>query len=350
MHFESHTVRTMRPYSWGEQPPKSASVVKLNTNENPYPPHASLKKLLSQFPYEHLRYYPDPTCSELIQAASSHYGFKPSRVAVGNGSDELIALVFKTFFNRQDMALIPEHTYSHYRTYAEAFGITASILPMKTLSVELEPLDRFRSKVFFLANPNTPTGLALEPTYIEHFVKRHEQKLFVIDEAYADFSQTNCLKLARRYPNVLVLRTASKAFSMCGIRLGFVYGHRQLIEAIDKVRDPYNINSLTQKIGVHIFKHASYYKKNCSRIVQTRERFSQMLQKLHFEVLPSQANFVFCRHRRITARDIFNHLRNKHIYVRFFDTRLLDQYLRITVGLPSQMPQVINELRAFLKK
>ena len=265
MQFSSQSVKLMKPYQWGEQPKITPNLIKLNTNENPYPPHPSLSKTLANFATATLRLYPDPLCRELRQSAAKHFKLTPDMITAGNGSDELIALIFKVFFNRQDNALFTEYTYSHYKTYSKAFGVIYNTMPMKDLRVDLSLLNKIRCKVFFLTNPNAPTGIFLNPNEIEAYLKSHGGKLFVIDEAYADFSVKSCLPLIKKYNNILVLRSFSKSFSLGGIRLGFALGNQALINDLNKVKDPYNVSALTQKIGVEVFKHIAYYQKNIEK-------------------------------------------------------------------------------------
>ena len=348
MSFISQTIRNMRPYIWGEQPKLTASVIKLNTNENPYPPHVSVKRKLEKFAYQGLRYYPDPLCHRLIEQIASTYKVKPANVVIGNGSDELIALVFKLFFNRYDSVLFTEFTYSHYRTYAESSGVTASTMPMKNFQVDLGMLDKFRSKVFFLANPNVPTGTAIDPHAIEFYLKRHPTKLFVIDEAYVDFCDKSCVQFIKEYDNLLILRTASKAFSLCGIRLGYALASPRIIEGFYKVKDPYNVNALSQAIGLEVFKNLAYYKKNIRKIIETRKMFKKKVEALEFEVLPSDANFLFMRHKDVVAEDLYAFLKKKKIFVRYFDKKDLRNFLRISIGLPKEMKLLAYWIEKYL--
>ena len=341
----------MQPYEWGEQPKKTAKLIKLNTNENPYPPPSSLSRKLGGFAISTLRLYPNPLCQDLRKSAAKYFNLKPDMIAFGNGSDELIALIFKTFFNRHDNALLTEYTYSHYKTYADAYGINHTTMPMKNFQIDISILNRIRCKVFFLTNPNAPTGIVIDPKEIETYINRHTDKLFVIDEAYGDFADAkkSCLPLVKKYNNLIVLRTFSKAFSLSGIRLGFALGNKELISALNKVRDPYNISTLTQMIGVEVFKKIPYYKKNIDKVKQTRKKFSEQLNELKFLVFPSAANFVFCRPPDgVEAEDLFNSLKKKHIYVRHFSDSKLADYLRISIGTNQDMTRVIKEIKLLL--
>ncbi len=350
MKFITPSVQLMKKYQWGEQPKSSLGLIKLNTNENPYPPHPSLSKKLANFDINKLSLYPDPLSHKLKKSAAKYFDLNDNMITLGNGSDELIALIFRVFLTRQDNALFTEYTYSHYKTYADAAGISYSTMPMKDFRVDLSLLNKIRSKLFFLTNPNSPTGIALQPKEIEPYVKSHQNKLFIIDEAYVDFSdKKSCLPLVKKYNNILVLRTFSKSFSLCGIRLGFALGHKDLIEGINKVKDPYNINALTQLIGLEAFKKVTYYQKNIEKIKKTRNAFSEKLNRLEFEFFPSSANFVFVRPpKSVAAETIFHALRKKNIYIRYFFDAKLKEYLRITIGNDTEMKRVIKKLETIL--
>ena len=348
MKFTISPVQLMKAYQWGEQPKAHPGLIKLNTNESPYPPHPSLSKKLANFDISNLRLYPDPRCDKLKIEVSKYFKMPTDMITLGNGSDELIALIFRVFLTRRDNALFTEHTYSHYKTYAHAAGINYSTMPMKNFQIDLNLLSRIQCKLFFLTNPNSPTGIAIEPKEIEYYLKKHQNKLFVIDEAYVDFAdKKSCLPLIKEYNNILLLKTLSKSFSLCGIRLGFVLGHSDLIESINKVKDPYNVNALTQLIGVEVFKKAPYYQKNIEKIKKTRDFFSKQLIRLGFNVFPSSANFVFVLPpSSITAETIFYSLKKKRIYIRHFLN--VKDHLRITIGNDEEMRKVIKELKTIL--
>ncbi|MBN8219072.1 MAG: histidinol-phosphate transaminase [Spirochaetes bacterium] len=349
--FASRHVQLLSPYQYGEQPPPARDLIKLNTNENPYPAHASVARLLKAWPVERLRLYPEPTWNALRKAASKTLGVPPEYLAFGNGSDELIALLFRTFFDPEDEVVFTQYTYSAYAAYSEALGIAHRVLPMgDDLTIDLSLLDKLPGKVVFLTNPNAPTGIALPVERIAAAVSRHRNRLFIVDEAYADFWGKNCLPLVRKYPNLLLLRTFSKVNSLCGVRLGYAIGQPDLIQALLKVKDPYNVNALTQAIGVTVFQHYAYYAKNAKKISAIRDRFSRDLADLGFRVLPSSANFVMASLPGREMESLYLDLAKKRIFVRFFNKPGMREWVRISMGTPAQMKKVLAEIRAWLPR
>lgn len=347
--FTSRRVQKLVPYVYGEQPRPVPGLVKLNTNENPYPPHASVKKLLRGLDTDFLRLYPDPTCAALRKAASKVHGLPEDRFLFGNGSDEIIALIFRVFFDPGDKVLFTEYTYSAYRSYAEAAGIPCEDLAMgPDFRIDLEKLTSRNEKVFFLTNPNAPTGIALHSKTIAKALAANPKKLFVVDEAYGDFSDSTCLPLVERFPNLIVLRTLSKSFSLCGLRLGYAVARPDLIASLVKVKDPYNVNALTQRIGELAFKNAVYYLKNAKKIIAERSRFTRDMRALGFTAHPSSTNFVLTGVPGQSQAPLYRHLASREIYVRYFDKPVLRDYLRVTIGTPAQMKKLLGEIKAFL--
>jgi histidinol-phosphate aminotransferase len=350
--FENKNVAQLDPYVYGEQPTPSSKLIKLNTNENPYPPHSSVEQFLKKFDTAKLRLYPDPLCSELRKEVSKTYRLPGSYFLFGNGSDEIISLIFRTFFGRQDEVVFTQYTYSAYRTYAEALGVSSRTLPMgEDFLINLDHLDRISAKVFFLTNPNAPTGLAIKTGELEKTIKKNSSRLFVIDEAYADFAEENALSLVSSgYKNVLILRTLSKAYSLCGVRLGMAIGHPDLISAMGKIKDPYNVNALTQGIATTVFKHLPYYQKNIKLIKQERAHFAGQLTLSGFKVLPSQTNFLLVAYPGKNLKELYLYLVKKKIYVRHFDKPVLTDYLRISIGTPDEMKRVLAEMNSWVRK
>jgi histidinol-phosphate aminotransferase len=306
-------------------------------------------RLLSAWPSERLRLYPEPTWNALRKAASKTLGVPPDWLAFGNGSDELIALIFRTFFDPEDEAVFTQYTYSAYVAYGEALGLAHRVLPMADdFLIDLALLDKLPGKVIFLTNPNAPTGMALPVDRIAAAISRHRNRLFIVDEAYAEFWGKSCLPLVRRFPNLLVLRTFSKTNSLCGVRLGYAVGQPDLIQALCKVKDPYNVNALTQAIGAAVFKHYAYYVRNAAKIAATRDRFSKDLAGLGFRVLPSCANFVMASLAGREMEGLYLALAKKRIFVRFFDKPGLRDWVRISIGTPAQMKTVLSAIKAWL--
>lgn len=347
--FTSRRVQKLVPYVYGEQPRPVPGLVKLNTNENPYPPHASVRRFLRGLDPDFLRLYPDPTCAGLRKAASRVLGVPENFLLFGNGSDELIALIFRVFFDPGDKVLFTRYTYSAYRSYADAVGVESQDLEMGAdFGIDLKKLSARREKVFFLTNPNAPTGIGLDAKVVAQALAANPKKLFVVDEAYGDFAKSTCVPLVRRFANLIVLRTLSKSYSLCGLRLGYAAAQPGLIEALVKVKDPYNVNALTQKIGELAFRHNAYYLKNAKKIVAERTRFTREMNALGFKTLPSSTNFVLTGRPGKSQGPLYRHLASRQIYVRYFDKSVLRDYLRITIGTPIQMKKLLTEIKAFL--
>ncbi len=349
MNFINHNVQKLKAYVYGEQPSRSSGVIKLNTNENPYPPHPDMKKKLAGFRTDLLRLYPDPQCHALTKAASAYLAIDSGCIVFGNGSDELIANIFKIFFGSNDKVLFTEYTYTYYHVFAGIHGLRVYTLPMQDdFKVDLKLVKNYPVKVVFLTNPNSPTGIAVPAAQIAAALKENKNKLFIIDEAYADFADENCIPLLRHFSNLVILRTFSKAFSFCGGRLGYALSTKKNIKAFFKVKDPYNISTVTQLLGEDIFRNINYYKGHIKKIIALREHFAKQLVALGFSVLPSSANFIFCTHPGLSAASLAAYLRENNILVRYFNKPGLKKYLRITIGTELQMQKVYKRISHYL--
>ncbi len=336
-------VRKTEPYVPGEQP-KTDNVIKLNTNENPYPPAPGVRKACAGMDTDRFRLYPDPDVTQLTEAIADYYGTDTSEVFVGVGSDDVLAMSFLTFFNSDKPILFPDITYSFYDVWAELFRI-----PYKRPALK----DDFRIDIndymepnggIVLANPNAPTSL-YEPVYnIEKIIKANSGSVVIIDEAYIDFGGESVLPLIHKYDNLLVVRTFSKSRSMAGVRIGFAMGSPLLIAALKDVKASYNsytMNMPAITFGVEAVKDDAYFKNTLEKIINTRNRTKAELEQMGFAVLDSGANFLFASHEKMPAKMIFEKLREKNIYVRYFDKPRIDNYLRITVGTDDEMDAFI---------
>lgn len=347
--FASRHVTRLAPYQFGEQPAPVKGLVKLNTNENPYPPHPSVARVLKNFPTAKLRLYPDPHAKALKAAAAKVLGVAEDHLLFGNGSDEIINLIFRTFFNPEDEAVFTQYTYSAYVAYADALGLGHNILPMGAdFRIDLSLLEKLPGKVVFLTNPNAPTGMVVPLAEIELALSTHRHRLFVVDEAYNEFWGQSALPLLAENPNLLILRTFSKAGSLCGIRLGYAVGHPDLIAALAKVKDPYNINMLTQAVGVTVFQNYGHYQKQARKVVATRNRFSKELAALGFAVLPSETNFVMASYSGKSMRGLYEALAGHQIFIRHFDKPVVKDWVRISIGTPVEMKRVVKEIKKWL--
>ena len=336
-------VRLMAGYVPGEQM-EAAGLVKLNTNECPYPPSPRVARALRTLDPARLRLYPDPTCSSIRKRLAALHGVKPEQVFVGNGSDEVLRLVTLAFVEDNGAVGSFWPSYSLYEVLAESRNVPFRKVPLRRDFGWRTPPPAFRASVFFLTTPNNPTGVAYAAEDVRRFCKRFKG-LVVIDEAYTDFAGWNNMELARTLPNVLVLRTLSKSFSLAGIRLGYLVGPEPLIGALMKLKDSYNVNVLTQTAALAALEDRAYWRKLTARVKAGRARLVRGLEKLEFKIVPSQANFLWARPARIEARVLFEALRAKKILVRYNPKDWHPDYMRITVGSDAEIGRLLRAIR-----
>ena len=327
-------VRKLEEYVPGEQP-RAKSVVKLNTNENPYPPSPKCRAALRAFDCARLRRYPDPNCSELCAEIARLNGTTPERVFVGNGSDEILALAAKCFVEDDESIGSLDPSYSLYKTLAAIRNVKWTGLDV-TASTSL----------FLLTNPNAPTGEFREPSEIAAFAKKF-RGVVIVDEAYGDFARANCMSLATAEANrnLIAMRTFSKSYSLAGLRVGYCVGPRDLIRAMYKVKDSYNVDALAQTVALAAIRDQDWMRKNAAIVIRSRTRLSAALEKRGWDVLPSEANFVFARPPApAKAADIFARLRERNIFVRYFPGPKTGDRLRVTVGTEPEMKTLLKAL------
>lgn len=341
-------VRRAVPYTPGEQPAEK-NIIKLNTNECPYPPSPKVREALEGFDAEWLRLYPDPSASGLREALAEYYHVKKEQVFVGVGSDDVLALSFLAFFNSDKPVLFPDVTYSFYDVWADLYQI-----PYRTAALD----DNFRLKKedymvenggIIFPNPNAPTGLCEDLGTVEEIVAANPGSVVIVDEAYVDFGGESALPLVESYENLLVVQTFSKSRALAGLRIGFAIGSEKLIRYLEDVKfsfNSYTMNRLTIACGIACVKDEAWFFKTTSKVMATRERVKKALLELGFSFPDSRANFIFARHERISAAELFAALKEEGIYVRYFNKPRIDNYLRITVGTDEEMDRLI----AFLKK
>ena len=343
-------IRVVEPYVPGEQP-KHSDMIKLNTNENPYPPAPMVEKVLKDIVIDDFRLYPKPDARELVDALANEYQVSPEQVFVGVGSDDVLGMAFLTCFSGEKEILFPDITYSFYPVWAELFGIPYRC-PALDENFYVKKEDYFvPNGGIVIANPNAPTSIAMELEEIEEIVAKNQDSVVIIDEAYVDFGGKSALPLVERYENVLVVQTFSKSRSMAGMRIGFGIGSKALIDAMYAVRNSYNsytMNLPSILCGVEAVKDRAYFDKTRTAIMETREKVTKQLENLGFSILPSKTNFLFVTHKSVPAEQLFQMLREKHIYVRYFKKPRIQNYLRITIGTPQQMECLINQLEAYL--
>lgn len=345
-------VRKVVPYVAGEQPNKP-NMIKLNTNECPYPPAPGVEKLAAGLNCDALRLYPDTNATPLVDELAAYYNVKPEQIFVGVGSDDVISMAFMTFFNSDKPVLFPDITYSFYDVWAELHKI-----PYKTCALDenwhICPEDyKQPNGGVIIANPNAPTGLMEDLTVIEEILEANRDVVVMVDEAYVDFGGVSAIPLLEKYDNLLVVQTFSKSRAMAGLRIGFCIGSEKMIQYLNDVKfsfNSYTMNYPSQVMGAEAVRDDAYFKEITSKIVATRERTKEELRKLGFSFPDSKTNFIFATHESVPAEEIFLALRAKDIYVRHWNKPRISNYLRITVGTDAEMDSLIAFLKDYLNK
>ncbi len=337
-------IARMEGYVPGEQP-QDAGYVKLNTNENPYPPSPGVLRAIASETGDSLRLYPDPDATRLLRQAGATYGFDPSRTIAGNGSDDLLAMIARAFLGEGDRAVCPSPTYTLYDTLVRIQGATLLRVPYPDDFSLPESLARRKARVAFVASPNSPSGTAVPVGVLSRLADK-VPGLLVIDEAYADFAEGTALPLARERENVIVLRTFSKSFSLAGLRIGLGFAHPRIVEGLRKVKDSYNLDRLSIVAGAAALRDIGWMERNVDRIRRTREELVTRLPSVGFLPWPSQANFVLARTADgRSARPMYEALKRRKLLVRYFDTPRLASCLRITVGTDPEVRSLLAAMR-----
>ena len=343
-------VRKVVPYTPGEQP-KIKNIIKLNTNENPYPPAPKVEKLLKEMDTSEFRKYPDPACTVLVDAIADFYDVDKNKVFVGVGSDDVLSMAFLTFFNSDKPILFPDITYSFYDVWANLYRIPFRQIPLnEDFTINSEDYYTDNGGIV-IANPNAPTGLELPLSEIEEIVKRNPDVVVIVDEAYVDFGGVSALPLIDKYENLLVVQTFSKSRSMAGMRIGFAFGCPKLIKYLSDAKfsfNSYTMNMPSLYLGAAAIEDREYFEKTTSMVVATRERTKKELSNLGFVFGDSKTNFIFARHPERDGKEIFDYLRSRGIIVRRFDSPRISQYLRISIGNDREMDEMIKVLKEYL--
>lgn len=343
----AENIAVMSGYAPGEQP-KRRDVVKLNTNENPYPPSPKVEEALNAFDSSMLRRYPDPMATALRERIAELHGTTPDHVFAGNGSDEVLALATRCFVRRGGAIGAFNPTYSLYPVLAQIRDVRYFEYPLGEDFGWRTPCfaDGEEPELFFLTNPNAPTGIAYPVETVKEFAQSFDGTI-LIDEAYADFAESNCMALATAdgNENIIVSRTLSKSFSLAGLRLGYCIGPVSLIEAMFKAKDSYNLDAVTQSLGLAALKDIDWMRGNAERIKRERMRLKGELEALGWECVPSQTNFLFGKPRGGGAAVILAELKERGIYIRHFNLPGISEWLRITVGTPQENDALLNALR-----
>lgn len=344
-------IRKVVPYVAGEQPNKP-NMIKLNTNECPYPPAPGVERLAAELNCDALRLYPDSNTTPLVNALAEYYGVKKEQVFVGVGSDDVISMAFMTFFNGGRPILFPDVTYSFYDVWADLYRI-----PYKTCALDedwhIRPEDyKQPNGGIIFPNPNAPTGLYEDLSVVEEIIQANPDVIVMVDEAYIDFGGVSALPLLEKYENLLIIQTFSKSRAMAGLRIGFCIGSEKLIKYLNDVKfsfNSYTMNMPSQILGVEAVRDDAYFKEITAKIQATRERVKKELTALGFTFPDSKANFIFASHKSIPAKEIYQALREQDIYVRFWEKARINNSLRITIGTDEQMDTMLAFLKQYIK-
>ena len=344
-------VRKVIPYTPGEQP-NQPDMIKLNTNENPYPPAPGVERALRELETDTMRLYPDPTAGDLVHAIAERYHLKDEQVFVGVGSDDVLAMSFLTFFNSEKPVLFPDITYSFYDVWADMLRIPYETVPLTDdFTIRKEDYFRKNGGIIF-PNPNAPTGVELGMQDVEAIIKANPDGIVVVDEAYVDFGAASALPLIEKYDNLLVVQTFSKSRGMAGMRIGYAMGNPVLIKYLNDVKysfNSYTMDQTTLALGAAAIADRAYFEETVHKVVETREWTKKELEKLGFVFGDSKANFIFASHPEIPAAELFAALREANIIVRYFKKPRIDNYLRITIGTQEDMEKLIKFLKEYKK-
>ncbi|MGO5443972.1 histidinol-phosphate transaminase [Faecalimonas sp. LCP19S3_D12] len=348
--FENN-IRKVEPYIPGEQP--QGNVIKLNTNENPYPPAPGVRTALQNVDTDLMRRYPDPTAGELVHTLAGYYGVKDEQVFVGVGSDDVLAMCFLTFFNSQKPILFPDITYSFYKVWAELYRIPYEC-PQVDSQFRIVKEDYYKENggVIF-PNPNAPTSIYEELDFVEDILQHNQDVIVIVDEAYIDFAGKSAMELIDRYDNLIVVQTFSKARSMAGMRIGYAISNPTLIKYLNDAKysfNSYTMNQTSLVCGVEAVKDRTYFEEQTAKIIETREWSKKQLSALGFVFPDSRANFIFAKHPEFDAKELFEALKKENIYVRFLGGSRIKDYLRISIGTRQEMEMLISFLKTYIEE
>lgn len=344
-------VRKVVPYVPGEQP-TSKNIIKLNTNECPYPPAPKVRELINDMKYEDFRLYPDPEAKSLVNVLSEYYGVPADQVFVGVGSDDVISMAFLTLFNSDKPILFPDITYSFYDVWADLYRIPYKQIPVDDeFKIHKEDYYGENGGIIF-PNPNAPTGVLEDLDFVEDIIKHNQDVVVIVDEAYIDFGGKSALPLIDKYDNVLVVQTFSKSRAMAGMRIGYAFGSKKLIKYLQDAKfsfNSYTMNRPSLALGTAAVEDDKYFKDTCGKIIATRERVKKELTELGFEFPDSKSNFIFAKHKEKSGQEIFDALKSNNIYVRHWNSPRIAEYLRISIGTDAEMDAMLEFLRGYLK-
>lgn len=343
-------LRNIEPYVPGEQS-KDKDIVKINANENPYPPSPKAVDVLKSFDTNKLRFYPSANSTKLKEAIAKYYKVDVSNVFVGNGSDDVLAVAFQSFFNSDKPIAYPDLTYSFYPVWCSLFGIEYKNYPVGD-DFRINPEDyREENGGVVIPNPNAPTSLGEGLDFVEKILDYNQDSVVIIDEAYVDFGGTSSIPLINKYENLLVTGTFSKSRSLAGLRIGFAIGSKALIDVMEAVKNSYNsytVDSLSIEMGAASIEDDEYFKSTCKKVIETRERVTLELEKLGFDVLDSQTNFIFATHNEHNMKSLFEYLKTQKVFIRYFSLPRIENYVRITIGTNEEMDIFLKKTKEFI--
>ena len=348
--FLSAEAGALAPYTPGEQP-KDQKYLKLNANENPFPPSPEAVKVISQAEAVKLNLYPDAACNLLHQAIADYYGLQKENVIAGNGSDEILSFALRAFCGEGKGVAYADITYSFYQVWVKLYSLEATVIPLREdLTLCVDDYMGFPGTVI-IANPNAPTGLALPRSEIRRLLEANRERLVIVDEAYVDFGGESCAGMVEEFDNLLVVQTMSKSRSLAGARVGFALGCPELIADLNRIKysnNPYNINSLSMLAGTAAMQDTEYFDNCCRAVCEARDWTAVELEKLGFAVLPSCTNFLFARPAGMTAEELYRRLKENGVLIRWFDADRIRDHVRITVGTMGQMKLLMEKIRQLL--
>lgn len=343
-------LRNIEPYVPGEQS-KDKDIVKINANENPYPPSPKADEVLKSFDTNKLRFYPSANSTKLKEAIAKYYKVDVSNVFVGNGSDDVLAVAFQSFFNSEKPIVYPDLTYSFYPVWCSLFGIEYKNYPVGD-DFRINPEDyKEKNGGVVIPNPNAPTSLGEGLDFVEKILNYNQDSVVIIDEAYVDFGGTSSIPLIDKYENLLVTGTFSKSRSLAGLRIGFAIGSKALIDVMEAVKNSYNsytVDSLSIEMGAASIEDDEYFKSTCKKVIKTRKRVTLELEKLGFDVLDSQTNFIFATHNKHNMKALFEYLKTQKVFIRYFSLPRIENYVRITIGTNEEMDIFLEKTKEFI--
>lgn len=343
-------LRKIEPYVPGEQS-KDKDIVKINANENPYPPSPKAVEVLKNFDTNNLRFYPNANSTKLKEALAKYYGVGVENVFVGNGSDDVLAVAFQSFFNSDKPIVYPDLTYSFYPVWCSLFGIEYKTYAVgDDFRINAEDYKEKNGGVI-IPNPNAPTSLGEGTGFVKKILDYNQDSVVIIDEAYVDFGGVSSVPLVKKYENLLVTGTFSKSRSLAGLRIGFAIGSKTLIDVMEAVKNSYNsytVDSISIEVGSASIEDDEYFKSTCQKVIKTRQRVTDELRKLGFDVLDSQTNFIFATHDKYSMKEMFEYLKTQKVFIRYFSLPRIENYVRITIGTDDEMDIFLQKAKEFL--